>query len=141
MPSLICCQDVISQLLEPLQTDGNIPVPTMKLTKTIRNKRLKYKDMLKLYQLLLMTKCLLQISSFTETVNFFFIVIHITNIWLLVTFSFISINYKHWTLSSIDSDYHENKMISYKKCKKNCSVVCFYYIYGWRKNISRNDKT
>ena len=38
------CQDVISQLPEPLQTNKNIHVPTVKFQKTIRNKMLQYKD-------------------------------------------------------------------------------------------------
>ena len=33
--SIFSCQDVISQLPEPSPTDGNVPVPTMKLAKTI----------------------------------------------------------------------------------------------------------
>ena len=37
-------QDVPQQLLEPLQTDGNIPISTIKLTKTIQNKILNYRD-------------------------------------------------------------------------------------------------
>ena len=40
MSSIFGHLDPISQLPEPLQTDGNIPVHTMKLTKTIRNKTL-----------------------------------------------------------------------------------------------------
>ena len=42
--SIFLCQDIISQLRMPLETAKNIPVPTMKLLKTIRNKILNYKD-------------------------------------------------------------------------------------------------
>ena len=41
--SIFSCQDVIWQLPEPLPTDGNIPVPTMKLAKTIWNRVLTYR--------------------------------------------------------------------------------------------------
>ena len=32
--SIFCCQDVVSHLLELLQGNESIPVPTMKLTRT-----------------------------------------------------------------------------------------------------------
>ena len=41
--SLFCCQDVISIAWAP-QTNGNIPVHAMKLTRTIRIKVLNYRD-------------------------------------------------------------------------------------------------
>ena len=40
----IYSQDVISQIPEPFQTEGTIPVPTTKLTKTILNKISNYRD-------------------------------------------------------------------------------------------------
>ena len=40
----IYSQDVISQIPEPFQTEGNIPAPTTKLTKIILNKISNYRD-------------------------------------------------------------------------------------------------
>ena len=42
--SIFRLPDVISMLPNSLQTDENIPVPTMRLTNTIRNKILNYKE-------------------------------------------------------------------------------------------------
>ena len=57
--SCISLQDVVLQLPEPLKTDWNIPVSTVKLIKTIRNTILMYREAVQDISAMAMAKCVL----------------------------------------------------------------------------------